>query len=122
MFGKDRYCLLTIGGRITDIPCLWKDDIWVFRLYTLYKNLCLTDRQGCLREKSERRILRDFFDILLGLDESEKPFSFIDNPHRFLMSLFPDIDDMISFFEEISCFSMNLLYQWTGGIDPLEMA
>ncbi len=100
-FSKDRYCLLTIGRRIADVTCLWKDAIWVFHLYCVDENLCLSDREGCLTKKSEKRILWDFLDITFWLDESKKSFSFIDDSHRFLMSLFPDIDNVISFFKKI---------------------
>lgn len=59
-----------------------------------------------------------FSEVFLFLDQSEVLLPLIHDSCSFLVSFFPDVEDMIPLRDEVSGFAMDLLDEWTGRIDP----
>lgn len=62
--------------------------------------------------------MTEAFYILHVLDQGKIFFSFIDDSEGFLVSLLPDIEDMISSYDEVACFTVDFFDEWTRGIVP----
>lgn len=62
--------------------------------------------------------MTETIEVFLFLDQSEVLLTLIHDSDGFLVSLLPDIEDMVSLRDEVSGFAMHLLDEWTRRIDP----
>ena len=128
LFCEDFHGFLAIRRRVADISCLWEDDMWKFFLDFCYQSSRIIDREGCLGQECEFRIFYyqfsifnyQFFHIFHFLYECEVSLSLIDDSYCFLVSLLPDIEDVVSLRDVVSCFTMDLLDERASRIDPAD--